>query len=53
MTLRRVSEVTGIPITTLADMRKPNWAKRTIGHLDSVQAKIEALESEAVAEPAQ
>lgn len=46
ITLRRVSEASGIPITTLADMKKPGWAKRTVSHLDAIEGVIEDLEQE-------
>ncbi len=46
VTLKKVSEITGVSISTLADMKSPDWQRRTVDNLDAIEshfAEIEAL----------
>lgn len=43
ITLTRLSEVSDIPITTLVEMRKPEYGKRHFDRMDALKSALDEL----------
>ena len=44
-TMKQVSDLTGVPVSTIADMKKEGWQKTTLDNLAKIETALSALTS--------
>ena len=43
-TMKQISDLTGVPVSTIADMKKEGWQKTTFDNLSKIEAALSRLE---------